>query len=92
MNYDFLGSFKVSLFFELGYQSDLGTGWREAFGTFMISRPISQGTDQWKFSIWYSIYDGERFWAWIWARVWARVGHGFGQGLGMVCLIQDIFA
>ena len=34
------GSFRVSLFIDLGCPWDLGTGWRGAFGTFMISRPI----------------------------------------------------
>ena len=32
------GSFRVSLFIDLGFLWDLGTGWRGALGTFMISR------------------------------------------------------
>ena len=34
------GSFRVSLFIDLGCPRDLGTGWWGAFGTFKISRPI----------------------------------------------------
>ena len=34
------GSFRVSLFIDLGCPRDLGKGWRGDLGTFMISRPI----------------------------------------------------
>ena len=33
------GSFRVSLFIDLGCPRDLGKGWRGDLGTFMISRP-----------------------------------------------------
>ena len=36
----FAGSFRVSLFIDLGCPRDLGKGWRGDLGTFMISRPI----------------------------------------------------
>ena len=39
------GWFRVSLFIDLGCPSDLGTGWRGVFGTFMTNRLISQGSD-----------------------------------------------
>ena len=35
----FAGSFRVSLFIDLGCPRDLGKGWRGDLGTFMISRP-----------------------------------------------------
>ena len=34
------GSFRVSLFIDLGCPGDFGKGWRGDLGTFMISRPI----------------------------------------------------
>ena len=34
------GSFRVSLFIDLGCPRDLGKEWRGDLGTFMISRPI----------------------------------------------------
>ena len=34
------GSFRVSLFIDLGCPRDLGKEWRGHLGTFMISRPI----------------------------------------------------
>ena len=36
----FAGSFRVSLFIDLGCPRDLGKEWRGDLGTFMISRPI----------------------------------------------------
>ena len=39
LNYLFAGSFRVSLFIDLGCPRDLGKGWRGDLGTFMISRP-----------------------------------------------------
>ena len=38
--YVIAGSFRVSLFLDLGCPIYLETGWRGAFGTFMISRPM----------------------------------------------------
>ena len=48
LNLTFLiaGSFRVSLFIDLGCPWDLGTEWRGAFGTFMINRPIYQESDR----------------------------------------------
>ena len=40
---------RVSLFIELVGAEDLGTGWRGAFSTFMINRPILHGSDWWTF-------------------------------------------
>ena len=34
------GSFRVSLFIDLGCPRDFGKGWRGDLGTFMIRRPI----------------------------------------------------
>ena len=40
LDYFFIaGSFRVSLFIDLGCPRDLGKGWRGDLGTFMISRP-----------------------------------------------------
>ena len=36
----FTGSFRVSLFIDLGCPRDLGKGWRGDLGTFMINRSI----------------------------------------------------
>ena len=44
--------FRVSLLIDLGFPWDLGKGWWGHLGTFMISRPIYQGSYWWKFSIW----------------------------------------
>ena len=40
---------RVSLFIEIGGAEDLRKGWRGAFSTFMINRPILHGSDWWKF-------------------------------------------
>ena len=49
---NFAGSFRVSLFIDLGCPRDLGKGWRGDLGTFMISRPIKLKSDWLKLSIW----------------------------------------
>ena len=84
----FAGSFRVSLFIDLGCPWDLGTGWRGAFGTFMISRLICQDSDWWRFSIRNGVMGNnkldsimgfiiqhrvwERVWVWVQAKTQAR--------------------
>ena len=52
LNFIVAGSFRVNLVINWGFSQGFGTGWRGAFGIFMISRPISQWSDWRQFRIW----------------------------------------
>ena len=76
--------FRVSLFIDFGCLSDLGIGWRGAFGTFMVSRPtcISQGSDWWKFIIWNEVMEINQSDSSTGISIWTGFGQGFTQVSG----------
>ena len=49
--FNITGSFRVSIVIELGCTGDLGMGWWGDIGTFMINRPILQGSVWWKLNL-----------------------------------------
>ena len=76
------GLFRVSLFIDFGCLSDLGIGWRGAFGTFMVSRPILQGSDWWKFIIWNEVMGINQSDSSMGIFIWTGFGQGFTQVSG----------